>query len=217
VDETYSLGLSLLDFVPNLAFLVGAIYLVRWVWLIGSASSAVATIIGSSLVLLGGTTKAFWKLFYTIGIGDFWLLGELQFMLLAPGFLAMLVSVVSVLKQERKRWKAGWVAMAAWKIPLLATMTLSSLGMQGILSYIAFRRKTVLAAALYAVSILCTLGLAGLAGGEQNVARQWIEEGINSAGQIAFAWACRLLYSRCKADGSAARTASFLESHVQSI
>jgi hypothetical protein len=200
VDEIYSLGLSLLDFVPNLAFLVGAIYLVRWVWLTGSVTSVVTMIVGSALVFLGGTTKALWKLLYTLGTGDFWLLGELQFMLLAPGFLSMLVSVVLVLKQARKRWKAGWVAMAAWKIPLLATMTLSSLGMQGILSYIAFRRKAHLAAALYMVAILCMLGLAGLAGGEQSVARQWIEEGINSAGQIAFALGCYLLYSRFRAD-----------------
>lgn len=206
-NEAYSLWLSLLDFVPNLAFLVGAYYLVRWVWLTSSRLSVVAMIAGSSLVLLGGTSKALWKLLYTIGTGDFWLLGQLQFMLLAPGFLAMLVSVVLVLRQERERWKAGLVAIAAWKIPLLATMTLSSLGLQGILSYIAFRRKARLAAAMYIVAILCMLSMAGLAGGDQSVARQWIEEGINSLGQIAFALGSYLLYSRYRVDGDVARTA----------
>ncbi|MGD9047490.1 MAG: hypothetical protein PVF77_05520 [Anaerolineae bacterium] len=196
MSETYSLGLSLLDFVPNLAFLVGAYYLVRLVRLTSSTLSLVLMIAGSFLVLLGGTTKALWKLLYTLGIGDYWLLGELQFMLLAPGFLAMLVSLVLVLRQERKRWETALVAMAPWKIPLLATMTLSSFGVYGILSYMALWRKARLAAGMYILTILCTLGMAGLAGGEQSVTRQWIEEGINTLAQVAFALGSYLLYSR---------------------
>jgi hypothetical protein len=196
MSEEYSLWLCLLDFVPNLAFLVGAFYLVRWVRQTGSRLSVGAMTVGSSLVFLGGTLKAIWKLLYTMGIGDFWLLSEAQFMLLAPGFLAMLASVLLVLKQERTGWEPGSLAMAPWKIPLLATMTLASLGLQGILSYVAFRRKAYLAVAMYIVAILCMLGMAGLASGEQNIARQWIEEGINSTGQIAFALGSYLLYSR---------------------
>ena len=198
MSETHSLGLVLLDFVPNLAFLVGAYFLVRWVKLTSSRLSVVAMIAGSALVFLGGTLKATWKLLYTLGIGDFWLLSELQFILLAPGFLTMLASVLLVLKQERKSWKPGSLAMAPWKIPLLGTMTLSSLGLQGILSYIAFRRKAYLAATIYIFAILCMLGLAGLAGGEQTIARQWIEESINATGQIAFALGSYLLYSRAE-------------------
>lgn len=196
MSETHYLGLCLLDFVPNLAFLVGAYYLVRWVRLTSTLLSVVAMIAGSSLVFLGGTLKAIWKLLYTMGMGDFWLLSELQFILLAPGFLAMLASVLLVLKQERKSWKPGLLTMAPWKIPLLATMTLGSLGLQGILSYIAFRRKAYVAAAMYIVAILCMLGLAGLASGERSIARQWIEEGINTTGQIAFALGSYLLYLR---------------------
>ena len=129
-------------------------------------------------------------------MGIFWLLSELQFILLAPGFLAMLASVLLVLRQERTRWETGLPAMALWKIPLLATVTLASLGLQGTLSYMAFRRKVYLAATMYVVAILCMLGLAGLASGEQTIARQWIEEGINTSGQIAFALGSYLLYSR---------------------
>jgi hypothetical protein len=86
-------------------------------------------------------------------------------------------------------------------------MTLSSLGMQGILSYIAFRRKVYLAAAMYVVAIPCVLSMAGMTGGEQSIARQWVEEGINSVGQIAFALGCFMLYSRFRADDRVARIA----------
>lgn len=202
MNEAYTLGLSLLDFVPNLAFLVGAYFLVRLVMLIGNRFSIVTMIVGSSLVFLGGMSKALWKLLSTMRVADVWWLSELQFVLLAPGFLAMLVGVVLVARGERGRWKAGLPAMAPWKIPLLATMTLSSLGLQGVLSYMAFRRKAYLAAVMYIVAIVCMLGMAGMASGEQSVGRQWLEEGINSVGQIAFAFGGFLLYSRVEADES---------------
>jgi len=207
MNEAYTVGLSLLDFVPNLAFLVGAYFLVRLVLLRSSPFSKITMIAGSSLVFLGGTLKALWKLLCTIGGGDVWLLSELQFVLLAPGFLLMLVSVFLVARQERGRWEARLIGMAPWKIPLLATMTLCSLGVQGILSYMAFRRKAHLAAAMYIVAVLCMLGMAGMAGGEQSVGWQWVEEGINSVGQIAFALGSWLLYSRFRADEGEGRAA----------
>jgi hypothetical protein len=43
--------------------------------------------------------------------------------------------------------------------------------------------------------VLCMLGMSGMASGsEQTVAVQWIEEIMNSIGQISFALACWLLY-----------------------
>ncbi|MBN1249387.1 MAG: hypothetical protein JXC32_17130 [Anaerolineae bacterium] len=191
--DTYSLALSLLDFVPNMAFFVGAVYLVRWVRLSHRRFAAMTMTGGTALVVLGGTTKATWKLLVTLGIGDFWLLGELQFMLLAPGFLAMLVSLLQVARDERKAWDTRLAAMALWKIPLLAIMTIASLSVHGILSYLAWRRKAPLASAMFVVSVVCMLSMAGMTGGEQTVARQWIEESVNSLGQIAFALGSYLL------------------------
>ena len=164
------LGLSLLDFVPNLAFLAGAYFLVRLLLLRNRSFSMFVMIAGSSLVFLGGTSKAIWKLLYTIGIGDNQLLSELQFVLLAPGFLMMLVSVFLLAKQERRMREGVVVAMAAWKIPLLAITTMGTLGVLGILSYLAFLRKAHLASVLYIVAVLCMLGMAGMAGGEINPA-----------------------------------------------
>jgi hypothetical protein len=159
------------------------------------------------LVLVGGTSKAVWKLLVTLGAGDLRLLGELQFVLLAPGFVAMWVGVLLVLQQQGARGAAAGAAMAPWKIPLLATMTLSSLALQGLLSAAAFRRQARLAGAMYGLSILCTLSMAALAGGEQSIARQWVEEGINALAQTAFAWGSYALYARFTADLDGTRIA----------
>jgi hypothetical protein len=202
MNETYSLGLSLLDFVPNVAFVVGAYYLVRWARLTALRFTVVSMVVGASLVLLGGTSKAIWKLLYTFGVGDFWLLSELQFMVLAPGFLIMLAGLIPVVKVDRGKSLARLAAIAPWKIPLLVTMTLGSLGFHGILSYIALRRKAYLGSAMFLLAIICMLSMAGIAGGEQSIARQWLEEGVNSLGQITFAVGSYLLYIRTRTVGA---------------
>ncbi len=183
-----------MDFVPSLAFLVGSYFLARFVRLQRNPFSFVVVVAGSSLVFLGGAFQALWKLLYTLGVADIRLMSNLQFVLLAPGFLTMLLGVIAVARRERRAWKTALLGIAPWKIPLLATMTLCSLGVQGILTHLAFRRRARLAAAMYILAVLCMFGMAGMAGGEQSIARQWVEESINSLGQIAYALGSYLLY-----------------------
>lgn len=193
--ETYTLPLVLLDYLPNIAFLVGAIFLVRTVILARGRPCSRMCMAGSLLVFSGGILKASWKLLFTLGIADLQWMSQIQFILLAPGFLALLVTAVLLARTRKVEIPAVAAAMAAWKIPFLAVMTLSSLGAQGILAFVSFQRKAPLPALLFIAAILCMLGMSGMASGsEQTVAAQWLEEGINSAGQLAFAAACWLLY-----------------------
>jgi hypothetical protein len=77
-------------------------------------------------------------------------------------------------------------------------MTLASLGAQGILTYIAFRRGAKWAAAGFIVAFMGLLAMGGLASAEQTIALQWIEEGINSVGQLGFMAGSILLYRNFK-------------------
>ena len=70
MTANYSLELCLFDFVPNLAFLVGACFLVRMAELARGRRSAGLMTGGTLLIFLGGMFKAIWKLLYTIGAGD---------------------------------------------------------------------------------------------------------------------------------------------------
>ncbi|MCU0484877.1 MAG: hypothetical protein MUC85_02080 [Anaerolineales bacterium] len=193
--EIYTLPLALLDFIPNIAFLVGAYFLVQTVILARGKPCSRMCMAGSLLVFSGGILKATWKLIFTLGIADIQWMSQAQFILLAPGFLALLVTTILLARTRPIETPSITMAMAAWKIPLLAIMTLSSLGAQGILTYISFKRKARVAASLFIVAVLCMLGMSGMASGsEQTVAAQWIEESMNTIGQIAFAAACWLLY-----------------------
>lgn len=188
MEETYTLSLALFDFVPVVCFLAGAWFLVRLVaWTCGQRCRNLA-LAGSLLVFLGGFLKAIWKLLYTTGVGDFSLLGESQFAFVAPGFLALLIAVIWMARSQRTVSipVAPMLAMAAWKIPLLIVMTLSSMGVQGILTYVSFRRGERLAATGFIVAFLCLVGMGAMASGEQTVGRQWIEQSVNAAGQLGF-------------------------------
>ena len=117
--EQYSLELSLFDFVPNLAFLVGAFFLVRSAHLARGRRCAWLVAGGSLLIVLGGTLKATWKLLCTIGVGDLCLLSDVQFVLLAPGFFLLLAGVVVLARGERRvagvGGQPGLPALVAWK------------------------------------------------------------------------------------------------------
>lgn len=195
----YTLGLALLDFVPITAFLVGGYFLVRIVMLARGRPCGRMMMAGTLLVFAGGFLKASWKLLYTLEMADITWMSEAQFVLLAPGFFAMLVAVI-LLSRSLKAEKTGGMlaAIAAWKIPFLAVMTLCSLGAHGILTYISFQKKARLAGALFIVAVLCMLGMSGMASGStQTITTQWIEEGINAFGQISFALGSYLLYRVC--------------------
>lgn len=192
--EEYTLGLCILDFVPNLAFLTGAVFLVRLSLRHGNQVYSFATTLGSLLVFSGGMSKAIWKLvFWMRGLDLTWL-GEAQFVLMAPGFLLLLISAAGVfVARQRAARPLPFAAMAGWKIPFLAIMVLSNLGLLVLLAFTALRKAGKLPALLFGFSALGVLLMGALASGQQSVSQQWIEESVNTLGQLSFAWGCFLL------------------------
>lgn len=201
MEEGYSIGLALLDFVPNIAFLIGAFYLVRVARYVKGRRCGRMVMAGSLLIALGGILKAAWKLIYASGGPDLQLMSQVQFILVAPGFLALLISTILLARKHGPIGATPMLAIAAWKIPFLFVMTLCSLGAQGILAYIAFKRKVPLAAAGYIVAFMGLLAMGGLASAGQSIGMQWIEEGINSAGQIGFMLGSLLLEKNFRTAG----------------
>ena len=194
MEETYTIGMALFDYVPNIAFLVGAFFLVKLAFLLRGTPCARMLMAGTTLIFLGGILKATWKLLYAANVADIQLFSQAQFVLLAPGFLGMLISVILLAREQRRKGALPLLAIAPWKIPLLAIMTRASLGAQGILVYIGFRRGAKFAAAMFIVAVLCMLGMSGMASAEQTVALQWVAQSVNSVGQIAFAIGSYALY-----------------------
>jgi len=200
--ETYPVSLALFDFVPTFAFLVGAFYLVKTAVICRGRPSSRMLMGGALLVFLGGFTKAAWKFMVAVEFAVIFWLSQLQFILSGIGFLGMCVAVIYMVRGRRKVQTSGILpAMAMWKIPFLFIMTLSSLGAEGILAYLAFKRGLKFAGAAFAVGVMGLLAMGSLASAEQTIAMQWIEEGVNTIGQLGFMVGCMLLHHDYKEKG----------------
>ncbi len=201
MTEDYPVTLALFDFLPTIAFLVGAYFLVKISLLNQGKPNSRMVMAGTLLVFLGGFTKALWKFLVAVDAGDIFWLGQLQFILSAGGFLGMCVAVIYMARGGKWVSRGSPVlAMAAWKIPFLFVMTTASLGAEGILAYLAFRRGRRLAGAAFAGGVMGILAMGALASAEQTLTMQWIEEGINALGQSGFMLGCILLYKSFKTE-----------------
>jgi hypothetical protein len=201
MDDTYSLALVVLDFIPVFAFWVGGFYLFKLTLFLRGRLCGGVVILGALLVFLGGLLKAVWKLIYTTSQTDIRWMSEAQFVLAAVGFLAILGMVILMARGQPTRKDQPLMAMAAWKMPFLLVMVLSSLIAMGALAYMSIRRNARLAAACFIVAFVSLLAMGGLAGGEQTLAKQWLEESINSIGQIGFAAGSYVLYKNFQDKG----------------
>lgn len=199
--ETYPLTLALLDFVPSIAFLVGGYFLVRSLAIARGRGWARFCMSAALLVFAGGFLKALWKLLFSLNIADVQILSQVQFILLAPGFVALMISAVVLGRSSRKPQLAPSAPLiAVWKLSLMMIMTICSIAVEGILAWVAARRGLKLAIALFAISGLCALGMAGMGSqSSQPVALQWIEESTNSIGNICFAIGSFLLFQSYRA------------------
>lgn len=198
MEENYTIGLAIFDFVPTLAFLAGGYYLVRLALLTRGKACSLIMASGTILVFLGGILKATWKLLITMQIADIQAFSDALFIFQAPGFLLMLVAMIMI--TQSKTVKNTLIpVIVLWKIPLLVVMTIGSLGTLGAGSYLSFRRGVRIAGWCYVITIILTLVMSGMAqGSEQSIHNQWVEESINSLSQISFAFGSVLLYRNFK-------------------
>lgn len=200
--EDHSLALALFDFLPPLAFLTGAVFLVKIARICCGIPCSRMMIAGSFLVFLGGFLKATWKLLYVTGMANIRWMGEGQFILLSIGFLAICISVILIARKLRASPNAAvLLGIVPWKLPFLFLMILTSLGAEGILAYIAFQRKLRPAAAGFVVGVMGILAMGVFSSAEQSLTMQWIEESINTLGQCGFMLGCILLHRDLKIRG----------------
>jgi len=203
MNETYPLSLALFDFLPTIAFLIGSFFLVRTSLICRGKPCGRMMMAGSLFVFLGGFFKATWKLLYTLQVADIQWMSQGQFVLSGIGFLGIFIAVLYMVRGRKITESSGSVvaAMAPWKIPFLFVMTLTSLGAEGILAYLSFRRGVRKAAIGFIVGVMGLLAMGALASAEQTLTMQWIEETVNTVGQTGFMLGSFFLYKDFEARG----------------
>jgi hypothetical protein len=187
MEETYSLGMALFDFTPVVFFLVGGLFLAKIVF--SSLQKYLGWVFISSVLLIffGGALQATWKLLFCLNICDIQWMSEAQFVLMAIGFVGMLIPILSLARSDKQKNPQTFVAMALWKIPLLLIMTLASLGVYATLALISKRRHLRWTAVGFMIPFFGVILMGFLASRTQTIGLQWIEQSLNSLINISFA------------------------------
>jgi hypothetical protein len=193
VENSYSVIMALMDYIPVLGFMIGAFFLSKIFFGGHKQQLGWMVLIGGVLIFMGGALQATWKLFMALNVGNFSWMSQGQFIFMAFGYSALLIPAISLISTSKLVKNAPLPAMAVWKIPFLAVMTLASIGTYGILTFVAFRRRQPLAALGFIMALLGVLLLGGMASQEQTIAMQWIEQSVNSLANLGFALGSFLL------------------------
>ena len=218
--EDYSLSLALFDYLPVLLSAVGLYLLIN---LLARAlpESRTLLLLGFTLVIAGGLSKATWKLIWVLTQVDIAVLDSLLFICMAPGMVLLAMHTASA----GVRWRVGTVSVhpgrnslvvivpvlaaagalaasqtdgRAWFFLLLATSSLSNIVMTLLLVRLSWGWEQRLTAGIFLLSILLTFSLSWLARISAGSAPlQWLAESINLFATGSFALAVWRLRSHC--------------------
>jgi hypothetical protein len=215
-----TIPLAIYDFVPVAVTALG----LYWVWrAVAAVSSPMGpmALAGSILVVLGGASKALWKLVLAVSSGSVdptWLSDSL-FVLMAPGFVLLAAAVWAATRDARglsaraPHTIGPVVAVAtlavsgilatllpgspAWSRVLLSVMVVAVLVLNALLVAVSVRQRSTPATVLLAFNIVGTLALNAMARVPvQSVSLQWVEQTVNAASWLAFTGAAYLIYQR---------------------
>jgi hypothetical protein len=206
VCTEYDLLLAAEDFVPVALAGVGCLVLAELAARSVPAVGLVARL-GGAMIVLGGLSKAVWKLLVAGPCVEIPILEQALFPLLAAGFLALSWALLSVVRDRVMPWwsfalvyalgVAGAFAAGSTK-PLLAVAALGALALAAYGVRLGQRADDKVAIRLFVVYALATFVLPPLAARpEQTLGAQWAEQLTNTLAQAAFAYAAwRLLRNR---------------------
>ena len=208
--EQYSIALALEDFVPVALSSIGLFYLAE---MIGAAEgkSRWPALVGAWLVMLGGGTKAAWKLnIATTGANIVWMDNAL-FILLTPGFIFLAYTlwraqramqgkpapmspfIMPIAASVTGLGLAAIVAAVApttrtWNFILLGATTVANFATSMLAAWQAFKQGQKVVAGLFILNIVMIVLLQGLARtGTRTEAVQWVEQILNTISNLAFA------------------------------
>ncbi len=206
----YTNSLALVDFLPVIFSALGVVIIAQMIARLDQTSGYVAYS-AAVLIILGGLSKAVWKLVIAATGQDLVGLDDMLFVFLGPGF-----TLLSWALSNAQRVMAGkeipqniWLrplgvialfgvgAIAArifqpevryWVYILLTLTTFANLALGVLLIKQSIQMNLTWAVALFVFNLIAIFALSGMARiPEQTIALQWLEECINVLAQGAFA------------------------------
>ncbi len=196
-----SVLMALVDFIPVLFFIIGAVILQRGLYDRMSKGAFAVFSAGTIMVITAGIFKAVWKLLLAAGICDFERLNQAFFPMQSVGFLLAGLAVIAMVffRQEKgpdKLYAAAPVLFSGTVI-FIAAMVLGSLGLCGGLAIEGKRRGKTMTTVCFILTFFCMMAMGYLGTKDfADPAMNWIAEGVNLIGQGSFLLAAKDLVKK---------------------
>lgn len=176
----FTVPMALADFVPVILFGISAVLLMRGLYNKMSKGTSACLGVGSCVAFLAGFLKALYKLLIALGVGAFEVLNDIFLPLQSSGLLLTGLAIVLMLALRKKA-----ALMAPLTGGFIGMMVLGLGGMCAGLSVIAARMKKKALIAVFVLCFFCYMGMGYLAAKKDgSAASNWIEQGVNTLGQI---------------------------------
>ena len=197
-----TVGLALFDYIPVLLFALTGILLMRDLYNKLSKGAFALVASGVIMVLVAGIYKATWKLVYTLGAADLYLLNNAFLPIQAAGFLLLGLGLVagSFFRQGKGKMYAvaplAIVPQERGAVVFIIFMVLGYLGFCGSMIRVSGRMKKWPALVLYVLSFVLLMGMGYLGSREfgSDGFMNWIEEGVNTAAELCLFIATLILH-----------------------
>lgn len=198
--KEFSVAMALVDFIPVILFLWGAVLLQRTLYDKMTKGQFALFAAGTVNVVMAGTCKALYKLLYGAGICDFQAFNSLFFPVQSLGFLLAGLGVILMVLKKQDTFVLRSVAPVVFSGTFMfVAMMCLGLGCMDIgLCVQAKRDRRNKAIPFFIISFLVSLCMGYLSSKNFDKAIfNWISEGVNTLGQTAFLIAS-LIFSRKK-------------------
>ena len=176
----FTVPMALVDFIPVILFGISAVLLMRGLYNKMSKGTSACLGVGSCVAFLAGFLKALYKLLIALGVGAFEVLNDIFLPLQSSGLLLTGLAIVLMLALRKKA-----ALMAPLTGGFIGMMVLGLGGMCAGLSVIAAKMKKNALIAVFVLCFFCYMGMGYLAAKKDgSAASNWIEQGVNTLGQI---------------------------------
>lgn len=181
----FSVPMALADFIPVFLFGAAAVLMQRDLYSKMPKYAFACLAAGCVDAFLAGFLKALWKLLYALGVCDFHVLNTMFLPTQSLGFLLAGLGILIMMGQRKKAALAVAPPLFSGTFLFVGMMVLGLGAICGSLGVLAVRLKKKALVLVFLLCFVCYMAMGYLASRDgSSAAMNWIEQGVNTLGQV---------------------------------
>ena len=191
----FTIPMALMDYIPVAFFGIAALLLQLDLYGKMRKDAFAMFAAGTINIFAAGFLKALWKLLYAANICDFHALNTMFLPVQSIGFLLAGVGIILMMTTKKNAMVAVAPPLFSGSVIFIMMMVLGLGSICTVLSIIAVKMKKKSAMVLFILAFAASMGMGAMSGQDVTQAWvNWVEQGINCAGQGMLMWGVLILH-----------------------